>query len=46
LREWRDQQIKPSAMIAAMETVMQAVKSQPDFEARRLARKTAVRFRY
>jgi len=37
---------RPGVMIAVMETMMQLVKSQPDFEARRLARKSAVKFRY
>jgi hypothetical protein len=46
LREWTEQEIEPGVMIAAMETVMQIVKSQPDFEVRRLERKSAVRFRY
>jgi hypothetical protein len=46
LREWTEQEIEPGVLIAAMETVMQMVKSQPDFEARRLARKSAVKFRY
>ena len=46
LREWTAQEIEPSVMIAVMETLMQVVKSQPDFESRRLARKTAVKFRY
>ena len=46
LWEWTAQEIEPSVMIAVMETVMQIVKSQPDFESRRLARKTAVKFRY
>ena len=46
LREWTEQEIEPGVIIAAMETVMQMVKSQPDFEARRLARKSAVKFRY
>jgi hypothetical protein len=36
LREWTEQEIKLGVMIAAMETMMQVVKSQPDFEARRL----------
>ena len=44
LREWTD--IESGAMIAAMETVIQIVKSQPDFEARRLERKSPVKFRY
>jgi hypothetical protein len=39
-------EIEPSVMIAMMETVMQIAKLQPDFESRRLARKTAVKFRY
>jgi len=46
LRAWTEQEIEPGVMIAAMETVMQLVKSQPDFEARRLARKSAVKFTY
>ena len=46
LRKWTAQEIDPSVMIAVMEAVMQVVKSQPDFESRRLARKTAVKFRY
>jgi len=33
-------------MIAEMETMMRAVQSQPDFEARRLERKTTTKFRY
>ena len=44
LRAWTE--IEPDVMIAVMETLMQLVKSQPDFEARRLARKSAVKFRY
>jgi hypothetical protein len=46
LREWTAQEIAPSVMIAVMEATMQIVKSQPDFESRRLARKTALKFRY
>jgi hypothetical protein len=46
LREWTEQEIKPGVMIAEMETMMRAVQSQPDFEARRLERKTAAKFRY
>ena len=46
LREWTAQEIAPSVMIAVMEAAMQTVKSQPDFESRRLARKTALKFRY
>ena len=46
LREWTQQEIEPGVMIAAMETMMQIVKSQPDFEARRLERKSPVKFRY
>jgi hypothetical protein len=46
LREWTAQEIAPGVLIAEMEMVMQIVKSQPDFESRRLARKTAVKFRY
>ena len=46
LREWTEQEIGPGVMIAAMETVMQIARSQPDFEAQRLARKTAAKFRY
>jgi hypothetical protein len=46
LREWTEQEIEPGVMIAAMETMMQIVKSQPDFEARRLERKSSVKFRY
>jgi hypothetical protein len=46
LRDWTAQEIEPGVMIAAMETVMQIVKCQPDFEARRLERKSAVKFRY
>ena len=46
LREWTAEEIEPSVMIAMMETVMQIAKLQPDFESRRLARKTAVKFRY
>ena len=46
LREWTEQEIELGVMIAAMETMMQLVKSQPDFEARRLERKSPVKFRY
>jgi hypothetical protein len=46
LREWTKQEIKPGFMIAAMETMLQIVKSQPDFETRRLERKTPVKFKY
>jgi hypothetical protein len=46
LREWTEQEINPSVMIAEMETMMRTVQSQPDFEARRLERKTAAKFRY
>jgi hypothetical protein len=46
LREWTEQDIKPSVMIAEMETMMRTVQSQPDFEARRLERKTTAKFRY
>jgi hypothetical protein len=46
LREWTEQYMDPAAMIAAIEAVMQMARSQPDFEAKRLARKTAVRFRF
>jgi hypothetical protein len=41
-----EQEIKPSVVIAAMETLMRTVQSQADFEARRLERKTAAKFRY
>jgi hypothetical protein len=46
LREWTEQSIDPAAIIAAMETVMQVARRQPDFEANRLARKTMARFIY
>jgi hypothetical protein len=46
LREWTEQKLDPAVMIAAIEAVMQIARSQPDFEAQRLVRKTAVRFRY
>jgi hypothetical protein len=46
LREWTAQNIDPAVIIAAIEATMQIARSQPDFEARRLARKTAVRFTY
>jgi len=46
LREWTEQEIGPGVMIAAMESMMQVAKSQPDFEFRRLERKTAAKFRY
>jgi hypothetical protein len=46
LREWTEEEINPSVMIAEMETMMRTVQSQPDFEARRLERKTAAKFRY
>ena len=46
LREWTEGEIEPGVMIAAMESMMRVVKAQPDFEARRLERKTAARFRY
>jgi hypothetical protein len=46
LREWAKQNIDPAVMIAAIEAMMAIARSQPGFEAQRLARKTAVRFRY
>ncbi len=46
LREWTEKNINPAVMIAAIEAVMQIARSQPDFEAQRLARKTAIRFVY
>jgi hypothetical protein len=46
LREWTEGEIEPGVMIAAMESMMRVVKSQPDFEARRLERKSAAKFRY
>jgi hypothetical protein len=46
LREWTEREIEPGVMIAAMESMMHVVKSQPDFEARRLERKTGAKFRY
>ena len=33
-------------MIAAMESMIRVAISQPDFEARRLERKTTVKFKY
>src|SRR5262245_36294836 len=38
LREWTEREIEPGVMIAAMESMMRLVQSQPDFEARRLER--------
>ena len=46
LREWTDQNVNSDFMIASMEAVMQIARLQPDFEARRLARKSAARFTY
>ena len=46
LREWTEGEIEPGVMIAAMESMMRIVKLRPDFEAWRLERKTAVKFRY
>jgi hypothetical protein len=46
LREWTAQNIDAAVIIAAMEAVMKIARAQPGFEAQRLARKTAVRFRY
>jgi hypothetical protein len=46
LREWTEQEIKPGVMVAAMEAAMQIARSLPDFESRRLARKTVTKFRY
>jgi hypothetical protein len=46
LREWSEKSIDPVVLIAAMEAVLQIARSQPDFEAQRLARKTAARFIY
>jgi len=46
LREWTEQSIDAAVMIAAMEAVMEVARSQPDFEADRLARKTPFRFIY
>jgi hypothetical protein len=46
LREWNEQSIDPAVVVAAMEAIMQVARSQPDFEAQRLSRKTAIRFTY
>jgi len=46
LRKWTAKEVGPSVIIAAIETLMQAARARPDFEARRLARKTAIKFRY
>ena len=46
LCEWTEGEIEPGVMIAAMESMIRVVKLQPDFEARRLERKTAAKFRY
>jgi len=46
LHQWTEQDIGPRVMIDAMETMIQIARSQPDFEARRLARKTTKRFEY
>ena len=46
LRKWTAKEVGPSAIIAAIETLMQVARARPDFEARRLARKTAIKFRY
>jgi hypothetical protein len=46
LREWTAQSVDPAVMIGAMEAGMQVARSQPNFEADRLARKTAARFTY
>jgi hypothetical protein len=46
LREWTAQEIELGVAVAAMETMTQIVKSRPDFEARRLERKSPVKFRY
>ena len=46
LQEWTKENLDPAVMIAAIEAVMQIARAQPDFEAQRLARKTAIRFRY
>ena len=44
LREWTE--IKPGVIVAAVEAVMRIARSLPHFESRRLARKTATKFRY
>jgi hypothetical protein len=46
LREWTERTIDPAIMIAEMEAIMLVARSQPDFEAQRLSRKSAVRFTY
>jgi hypothetical protein len=46
LRESTEQNIDPAVMLGAIEAMIQIARLQPDFEERRLARKTAVRFRY
>jgi hypothetical protein len=46
LREWTEQSIDPTAMIAEMEAVMRVARWHPNFEADRLARKTMARFTY
>jgi hypothetical protein len=46
LREWDELSIDAAVRVAAMEAMIQVARSQPDFEAQRLSRKTAVRFTY
>jgi hypothetical protein len=46
LRNWTEQSMDPTVIIAAMEAVMQVARLQPGFEAQRLSRKTALRFTY
>jgi hypothetical protein len=46
LLEWTQKHFDPALMVAAIEAVMEAARLQPNFEAQRLARKTAVRFKY
>jgi len=46
LLEWTQQHFDPALMVAAIEAVMEVARLQPNFEAQRLARKTAVRFKY
>jgi hypothetical protein len=46
LLEWTQQHFDPALMVAAIEAVMEVARLQPNFEAQRLARKTAARFKY
>jgi hypothetical protein len=46
LREWTVEHFDPEAVIRAMEALIDAARTHPDFEAQRLRNKNPVRFRF